>query len=107
MPTALKRSTLNCGQQKIQQRSLRPIARVAGFKRQKGAVAAVPGLDQRDAGVGDQFGPRAGSHPDEGIIESVQDFARRTPPPVRLVEDTNWKSSTFIRIRLWPRMNRS
>src|ERR1700722_2251624 len=49
------------------------MACVARLEREKGAVAAVPGLDQHDAGGGDQFGASFGSHADEGIIESVQD----------------------------------
>ncbi len=36
-------------------------------------MAAVPGLDQHNAGVGDQFGASVGSHADKGIIESLQD----------------------------------
>jgi hypothetical protein len=66
-----QRSTLYGGKQKVQQRSLRPIACVAGLERQKGAVAAVPGLDQHDAGVGAQFGAGVGSHADKGIIEGL------------------------------------
>ena len=41
--------------------------------REKCAVAAVPGLDQHDAGVGGQFGVGLGGHADKGIVESVKD----------------------------------
>ena len=43
------------------------MACVAGLEREKGAVAAVPGLDQHDAAVGDQFGAGVRSHADKGI----------------------------------------
>jgi hypothetical protein len=68
-----ERSTLHGGEQKVQEGSLRPMACVARLEREKGAVAAMPGLDQHDAGVGDQFGASVGSHADEGVVKSVQD----------------------------------
>ena len=49
------------------------MACVSRLEREKGAVAAVPGLDQHDAGIGDQFDVSVGSHADEGIVKSVQD----------------------------------
>src|ERR1700728_2615456 len=68
-----RRLTLYRGEQKIQQRSLCPEACVSGLGRQKGAVAAMPGLDQPDVAVGEELAARLGSHADEGIVESVQD----------------------------------
>jgi hypothetical protein len=60
-------------EEKVEQGSLRPEAFVAVIERQEGAVAAVRGLDQPDAGVGEELGAGLGSHADEGIVESVQD----------------------------------
>lgn len=69
----IQRSALYRGEQKVQQRSFGPTACVAGLVREKGAVAAVPGLDQPDAVVGEELAAGLGSHTDEGIVESVQD----------------------------------
>ena len=70
---SILRSSFYGHEQKVEERSFRPEACVAGLRRQKGTVAPVPSLDQPHAAIGEEFPASLGSHADKGIIESVKD----------------------------------